>query len=162
MTRINLIDPKLLTDQHLFAECREINHIYSYVERNYSLAKFAKKKISATYTLNTGHVLFFVNKLAFIFKRHLALLAELSERGTHPNYEGLTPDAILALETRYNALPQELKNDYTYTTSEVNISLERIIQRINAKPSWYRFHGVPLTELDNNANIHFIRGFYGV
>ena len=65
MTRINLVEVERLTDQHLFAEYREITRIFSLVKQ--ACGKYSQDKILAkippTFRLNTGHVLFFYNKL---------------------------------------------------------------------------------------------------
>lgn len=83
MTRINLIDPKALTDQHLFAEYREITRIFVQVQA--ALAKYPAQsvlaKIPPSYRLGTGHVLFFYDKLAFIQRCYFMLKDEVLARG---------------------------------------------------------------------------------
>lgn len=68
MTRINVIDVNLLTDQHLFAEYREITRIFSLVKQaceKYPTADILKK-IPPTYRMRTGHVLFFMINLSLL------------------------------------------------------------------------------------------------
>ena len=81
MTRINAnIPPSHLCDQHLLAEHREIirvRHVQS-----------SKSKAPAQFTLGKGHVLFFKDKLGFIFYRYKLLYAECKRRGFNvDNYE---------------------------------------------------------------------------
>jgi len=63
MTRINLIDPKYLCDQHLIAEIKEINQLSGSFRKSLSSKNgIDLNKISTTFTLNTGHVYFFYDK----------------------------------------------------------------------------------------------------
>jgi deoxyribonuclease (pyrimidine dimer) len=76
MTRINAtVDPEVLCDQHLMAEYREIL-------RTVALAtKAVNPVIPETFTLGTGHVKFFYDKLRYIHYRFEALKLELLKRG---------------------------------------------------------------------------------
>lgn len=83
MTRINIVPPEELTDQHLFAEVREIRGVPR------ALARSLKKrgvpgvlaKVPADYTLGVGHMFFFFNKGFYLERRHLGLRMELLRRG---------------------------------------------------------------------------------
>lgn len=78
MTRINLIDPKFLCDQHLLAEHRELTRIpNSILSGKY---KLEPHKISPEYILGIGHVTFFLNKIDFLFERYLQLHQECLNR----------------------------------------------------------------------------------
>lgn len=80
MTRINVVPPEELCDQHLRAEFRELTRIPNYIAKNGGC--LAAMGLQMTdYCLGTGHVRFFYDKLAFLRKRHLALMAELKARG---------------------------------------------------------------------------------
>lgn len=64
MTRINLIPPRYLADQHLVAEHKEILQLCG----SYKISKRSKKGIDFNqtpkqFTLNKGHVKFFYNKV---------------------------------------------------------------------------------------------------
>lgn len=136
MTRINLIDPKALTDQHLFAEYREITRIFGQVQT--ALAKYPAKsilaKIPPSYRLGTGHVLFFYDKLAFIQKRYFMLKDEVIARGFN-----ITPkDSIVKYQ---QSIPEQFYGDYQPTASAVALSVQRLIDKIHAKPNWYRLYG---------------------
>lgn len=81
MTRINAnIKPKDLIDQHLLAEYREIVRIPNHVKKNTEAVLKRIKDLPPTFTLNTGHVIFFYNKIEFLHKRFLALKEELTIR----------------------------------------------------------------------------------
>lgn len=60
MTRVNIIDPLDLTDQHLIAEYRELRLLTSNTQRILSNPRgFDRARIPNHFTLNAGHVLFF-------------------------------------------------------------------------------------------------------
>ena len=62
MTRINLVNPSELTDQHLIAEYREIFMVGGSLNRTLnSKVGYREDRVPKQYTLNTGHVYFFYN-----------------------------------------------------------------------------------------------------
>lgn len=159
MTRINLVHPSELMDQHLFAEFREIKMIPKSLRRSIhavymrqlkkhgdaSLAKSEAHavviaKIPRTFTLNTGHVSFFYNKGAYLRKRYELLKDELRRRGVNANF-----DSLLDEDNIFHSLPQMFNNDYEPHPNELVIIRERIAERIAQKPSWYRYEGKPIS-----------------
>lgn len=64
MTRINLVPPSELTDQHLFAEFREIKMVPKALARSLKgrRPRGVLEAIPKEFTLNTGHVMFFYDK----------------------------------------------------------------------------------------------------
>ena len=59
MTRINIISPSELTDQHLIAEYREIFMVAGSLKRTLiSKSGFVESKVPKNFTLNNGHVYF--------------------------------------------------------------------------------------------------------
>lgn len=137
MTRINLIDPALLTDQHLFAEYREITRIFALVKN--ALDKYPPndiiQKIPSEYRLGTGHVLFFYDKLAFIEHRYFALRDEVVVRGFNITLK----DNITEFR---KSIPKRFYGDYQPTNTALQLSIARLMDKIYAKPNWYRQHGV--------------------
>ncbi|UTO05047.1 pyrimidine dimer DNA glycosylase/endonuclease V [Moraxella sp. FZLJ2107] len=136
MTRVNLVAPQQLTDQHLFAEYREITRLFVQVKN--ALDKYPAKtvlaKIPPTYRLGTGHVLFFYDKLAFIEKRYFLLKDEVLARGFN-----ITPkDDIVDFRQVINA---RFYQDYTPDMDAVRLSIGRLIEKVVAKPNWYRLYG---------------------
>ena len=87
MTRINLIKPSELSDQHLVAEYREIFMVGSALQRSLKSKNWqrTKEQLPKEFTLNIGHVKFFYNKGKYLHKRYLDLIAEMKSRGMHPN-----------------------------------------------------------------------------
>ena len=61
MTRINIIPPAELCDQHLLAEHRELTRIPNLVAKG----KFSLEGQPSDYKLGTGHVKFFFDKMQF-------------------------------------------------------------------------------------------------
>lgn len=133
MTRINIIDPKLLADQHLVAEYRETPMVPAALRRTIKSARgFSKNRIPQRYTLNAGHVTFFYDKLTYLEKRYNSLIKEMKRRGMNPDLS-----RILDLK----GLPIECFNDWTPDSSEQQIVAERIELRLKQRDGWYRYNG---------------------
>lgn len=134
MTRINLVPPSELADQHLFAEFREIQRLPGALSRSLfsKTTSDVLKKIPSHFTLNTGHVTFFYDKGLFLRKRYESLIGELNKRGVH-KFEANEWDSkgIMSGNLWYN--------DYTPTEKALVISRERLAEKIAMKPSWYRW-----------------------
>ena len=77
MTRINIVDPIELTDQHLVAEYREIFMVGSALQRSLKSKNWNPNSIPKQYTLNKGHVKFFYNKGKYLSKRYDELRTEM-------------------------------------------------------------------------------------
>lgn len=159
MTRINLVPPSELMDQHLFAEFREIKMVPKSLRRSLEAAHKRAHKgkaypiapaepysqnvlrdvwshIPKAYTLNTGHVSFFYDKGVYLFRRYEALRIELNKRGIKFNKEALLdPDNI------FMSLDHNFNNDYTPTAEALAIVRQRIAEKIAIKPNWYRYSG---------------------
>ena len=130
MTRINIIPPTELTDQHLIAEYREIFHIPGSLKRTLnSKTGLQKNKISKQYTLNTGHVYFFYDKGLYLHKRYNELVVEMKRRGFNPD-----PNRKFPL----HVFPIELQNDWKPTLEEQRVIRKRIEEKIKMKPNWYK------------------------
>ena len=98
MTRINVIEPFLLSDKHLGAEYRELPRIFGAVRTLSSKNVLpSSMEIPSTYRLGKSHVTFFYDKLSYLTKRYLALCHECRLRGRAVNYgdvNNLTKDII--------------------------------------------------------------------
>lgn len=129
MTRINLVDPAELHDQHLVAEYREIFMVGSSLQRSLKSPNWTKKKIPAQFTLNKGHVTFFYDKGEYLNNRYAELIAEMKRRGMNPD-----PARTFKVEQ----WPDELFNNWAPTEADKEIVRERIRERIAQKPNWYR------------------------
>ena len=76
MTRINVVSPRDLTDEHLFAEWRELPRVFTL-----AAASPAGRPVPPAYTLGAGHMLFFLPRLGWLGRRHADLTRELVARG---------------------------------------------------------------------------------
>jgi hypothetical protein len=117
MTRINLVDPKTLCDQHLLAEHRELTRIPNTIKSG--KAKVDPKKIPCSYTLGKGHVTFFYDKLYFLYNRYEKLHKECLVRGF--NVEWKFPEL--------DELPENLLGDYFPSEISISTNVERILER---------------------------------
>lgn len=126
MTRINLIAPTLLTNTQIISEYRELPRII-----NRLAAGSPYKNIPAQFTMGKGHESFFGNKLWFLHKRHIAILAELARRkAAFPKrFKG---PYIICTKAAWNKCtyiqPMECK-DWTPSNCDILISMGRLIER---------------------------------
>ena len=132
MTRINLVDPSELSDQHLVAEYREIFMVGSSLQRSLKSKNWGKTlaNIPEKYTLNKGHVTFFYNKGKYLYKRYDSLVEEMKKRGMNPD-----PERRFKTEQ----WPDELFNDWEPEPDDYKVIRTRIKEKIEMKPDWYRF-----------------------
>lgn len=143
MTRINLVDPNELTDQHLIAEYREIRLLCANFQRSQrSKTGIRLETIPQQFTLNRGHVRFFYNKGKYLHKRYDILKREMLSRGFNPQ----------------NHFPVDIwtkgsYNDWNPNSADLMIVRERIEERIMSKPQWYRYKGKHLRESGFQENL---------
>tara|TARA_B100000945_G_scaffold296478_1_gene274797 strand:- start:50 stop:463 length:414 start_codon:yes stop_codon:yes gene_type:complete len=131
MTRINIVNPSELMDQHLIAEYREIFMVPSSLYRTLnSKIGFQENKIPRKYTLNRGHVYFFYNKGKYLHLRYKKLIKEMNHRGFNPSNKRLFPYKIF--------IDNGLYNDWNPTLEDLEIIRERIQKKIEMRPGWYR------------------------
>ncbi len=125
MTRINLIPPEKLYDQHLLAEHREIKRIPNVIKSG----KFHLENAPKNYVLGTGHVKFFYDKLWFLYRRYLALYDECKKRGfSVENYASAFED-----------LPAELCKDFEPSEADIVLNQSRLDEKW--RDNFYRMHG---------------------
>jgi deoxyribonuclease (pyrimidine dimer) len=118
-TRVNLVDVKTLTRQHLLSEHREIKRIPNMVKSGRAVFKDIPEK----FTLGTGHVKFFYNKLVWLSFRYDAVYDECIKRGFAVTaYHQSFRDAIDATVT--------LQQFWVPTDEDIAISQERINQKL--------------------------------
>ena len=133
MTRINIIPPKELTDQHLIAEIHEINQLSGSYTRSLN-SKNGIKSIPSKFTLNTGHVTYFYNKGMYLHNRFNELKTEAINRGF--NIQANFQNAWQNTPENYN--------DWTPDEDAFKIIKERITNKINYKPNFYRYYGTKI------------------
>ena len=129
MTRINIVHPSELTDQHLIAEYREIFMVGSALQRSLKSKSWDIDSIPKRYTLNTGHVKFFYNKGKYLSKRYDELVKEMRLRGMKPDSERVF---------KREQWPDELWKDWMPKVEDYKIIRKRIEEKIAMKPDWYR------------------------
>lgn len=156
MTRINLVNVQDLADQHLMAEWREMKMIPPALRRTlvsqqkiydkglldpvilmqYQIPPYVVviNNIPKRYTLNTGHVTFFYNKLEWLKFRYEELTQELLTRG----YE---LSDLREFNVYVSNLPAIFHKSFVPDLAEKKVNIDRIVQRLNEKPTFYRFHG---------------------
>jgi hypothetical protein len=104
------------------AEYREITRLPNNLKKSLSRKKpFSLSEIPFSYTLGTGHVKFFYNKMKFLEKRFQNLVDEMLTRGYNPTYRdsGIFTDCD---STFYN--------DYIPTPEALEINRQRIKERL--------------------------------
>jgi len=117
MTRINVgVLPSELHNKHLLAEHREIKRIPNAIAKG----KYNLDNIPDKFTLGTGHVKFFYNKLLYLHFRYLDLYSECVKRGFN----------VTCYNSCFFHMPDELYNDYNPTKQDRQIILDRIAERI--------------------------------
>jgi len=130
--RINVINPKYLTDNHLIAEYRETKmSTYYYGRSSKSKNGIDPTKISERYTLNKGHAYMWFDKFGYIDKRFKAICKEMTNRGFQTNFT----------ELDYTNIPQEAFGGFEPTQDDIRINLDRVLIRIADKPQWYKYEG---------------------
>lgn len=126
MVRINLIEPKVLSDQHLIAEHNEIQMLMT------TLLKYGHKETTQhEFTLGRGHMRFFYNKPHYIWNRLQKLNLECKNRGFN---------CSIRRENFLNECININNIDYKPTNNDILIIKHRIRERLFQKPSWYRYN----------------------
>lgn len=129
MTRINLVPVEELADQHLMAEYRELPRMAAFATKTVKKLSDIPKK----FTLNAGHMTFFLNKGTYLEERHKEIVDELKRRG----YK-------LSIEEPFE-MNRRFRQDDTWepTVEEIETSRERIREKLEMKPSFYRWSRKP-------------------
>lgn len=127
MTRINCIDPALLSGKHLVAEYRELPRVF-----NLAHAAMLRgdrpddPRIPPRYTLGRGHVLFFYPRCGYLRRRFLLLVAEMQHRGYAPGYLDVPP-VFQQLDTGWRC-------NWEPDASAMRSNLWRLLDK---DPAWY-------------------------
>lgn len=122
MVRINCgIPPVCLADQHLNAEYREILLAFGFYRKN-DVVKESDNNLMHP-------ICFYKDKLLYLKKRFNEIVEEKNKRGFKSNVtivdDGFSPE-------RYN--------DFEPKEIHIKRIKERIIKRLNEKPTWYRYY----------------------
>jgi deoxyribonuclease (pyrimidine dimer) len=122
VTRINIVPVEELSVKHLVAEYREIARLPNNLTKslNRKSKPFSMDEIPASYTLDTGHVKFFYDKMGFLEARFEQLVTEMIKRGYNPSYR----DGSI-----FSNCPTGFYNDYEPTEEAIKINRDRIRER---------------------------------
>lgn len=124
MVRVNIINPRNLSDQHLVAEYLEILMLITYAKKHPST-----EGIPNRYCLGKGHIKFFKNKLKYLKKRHEKIKQEMKKRG-------FKTDKTATLQGASKAL---LK-DWRPKPGDKDIIKKRLIEKLNMKSGFYKYY----------------------
>ena len=140
MTRINSAIPvRCLTDEHLLAEHREIKRLPYCLRRALDSSIPLDSRIPKNFVLGRGHVTFFLDKMQFTLKRYQQLHEECVRR----NFK------VADYSDNWRSVELEYMKDYTPTSAERSLLVERITQRLSESPkSCWHFAGRLITTED--------------
>jgi len=135
MTRISVgVRAIELCDAHLIKERIELLRIPNAIKTG----KAVVKNIPPKFTLGTGHVKFFYDKLEYLYDRYLELTAECLERGFK----------ITDFSDSFSDLPKKLYNNYTETDFDREIVVQRVNERLlGMKNLKYNKESIDVTHL---------------
>lgn len=128
MTRINVVPPEHLTDQHLIAEYRELPRVFPLAERALGRAL----DLPSTYVLGKGHVQFFYPRTDYLAARFDALVSELKDRGFKVNFT--TP-----------RVPLPPLSGWEPSLADMRVNLARLSARLAERPSFYTHRKAPIS-----------------
>lgn len=135
MTRVNLVPVKELMDQHLIAECKELHQLSGGLRKSFNSKQgLTLDRVPKKFTLGKGHCLFFADKALYIARRYQEIKHEMLQRGFNCNWP----------EVNLDNWPKEFHKDWNPSENDLNIVRERIAQKLNQKPGWYRYYGSPI------------------
>lgn len=116
-----------LSRNHLIAEYRELPAVFGHVRRAQAKGGEIKNQ-PAQFTLGTGHLKFFYDKLGWILKRYELLVAEMRDRGYDPKY----PD----LGSKMIGLDDKWFGQWEPSEAEIAISRQRIEERLSERMTY--------------------------
>jgi deoxyribonuclease (pyrimidine dimer) len=116
----------------LMAEYRELPMVLASLNRTINSKRgFSQDRVPKMFTLNTGHVTFFYDKLKWLHGRYILLIEELKKRGFQIDPSSRSVDWDKWKDS-------EFWNDWVPAETEIFTSKERINLRISQKPEWYK------------------------
>lgn len=126
MTRINLIPVEELSDQHLV---REYNELPRCIKQDINT-----DDAPTIYKLSSGHMKWGKKHSTFLLNRYMQLCDEMVYRGFKVNYpyKNLYEYYELTVDNKN-------KNWYNVTENDIEVSRNRIIEKIEKKFGWYRW-----------------------
>ena len=127
MTRINVINPSELLDQHLMIEYIEMQHISMYLQKSLNKESGSNlDEILKYLTLHKWRIKFFYNKGLYLAKRFKNIKIELHKR----NF------LIQNKQFKLDPFSAEYKNDWISSSNNIKIIMMRINEKLKLKESW--------------------------
>ena len=150
------VNPKILTDQWLVAEYRELPMVVGSLRiNNWQI----KSVLIDKFNLGKGYLNFFKNRLAYLKRRHEEVKKEMARR----NFKCDKADIVLDDNT------QIFWNDWIPSKEDSNILRQRLIQKLvsneNGTPfTWWRYMGISFKddelmtyiEIINKSELYFV------
>ncbi len=130
MTRINLVPVEELSDQHLIAEYRELPRV---IKQNIDISNAPDR-----YCLGKGHIKWAKKHTIFILYRYGEICDEMKYRGFKFNYKWSDLAYYAMQHCSY-----EIHNMYSVNNEDIKLSRDRIIEKIQQKPTRYRWTNRP-------------------
>lgn len=116
MTRINVgISPEELPNQLLLAEHRELKRIPNCIKSG----RFNLSNIPEKFTLGTGHVSFFYNKLKYLQTRYSKIYSECLKRNLN----------VTDFSDSFSGINEYFLGDYVETERDRNLLLQRFQEK---------------------------------
>lgn len=116
LTRINCgVHPEELPDRILLAELREIKRIPNAIRKG----RYRLEGMPHEFTLGSGHVKFFYDKLEYLWLRYQALRGEALQRGFR----------VDDFSEAWQGVPPELMNGYIERGRDRELIIQRIQER---------------------------------
>ena len=127
MTRINVVPPEELSDQHLLAEYHELPRC---IKQNINI----DDEVPAHYILGKGHMKWAKMHSLWLTYRYEQLIREMKYRGFNPNY------TTLMLQD-YWINEQHLSGNLWYhvTIPDIMLNRGRLIYKYSQRPSFYKW-----------------------
>jgi deoxyribonuclease (pyrimidine dimer) len=126
MTRVNLVDPEVLTKEHRLAEYKEIPRVFT---RVLAAAEKGKQEhhfnIPEHYKIGKGHETFFYNKCSYVFDRFRLLCILLKREGVN-----VSEEYVNHVHDNYSKLPDWAKQGYTPKPEEIYVNMYRLANRL--------------------------------
>lgn len=116
MTRVNVgIDPEELSNQLLIAELREIKRIPNCIK----VGRFNLNNIPERFTLGSGHVSFFYNKIGYLKSRYEKLYEQAISRNLN----------VQNFSDSFEGIDEYFMGNYVETNRDREILLKRFAEK---------------------------------
>ena len=126
MTRINVLPPALLSDEHIGGEYKELPRAFTYVRKWVAKGYTPETlpfEIPPTYLLGKGHVKFCYNKCRFLANRFAQLADERITRG-----HNLNAKMFHSIMRDIRLIPECWMGDYKPGPEDFYLNMARVVR----------------------------------